>query len=181
MACHTPGPRLSDGCGGGRSQVRKQEQRLRGARGGGGVPRGSDQTRPAAVPGCAGCLGAGQSPQERKGRPWEAGARGGSRCFPGMSREAAVPRAGPGVRTRVDREAASGSLGLAFQSPASPDALLGAWRRRRRGPLFPFCPGRTSHKSRCEHPRGLAWFRGCPQDTQHVDLPAARESFGPLP
>lgn len=38
MACHTPGPRLSDGFGGGRSQVRKQEQRLRG-----GVPGDSDE------------------------------------------------------------------------------------------------------------------------------------------
>ena len=45
MACHTPGPRLSDSCGGVRSQVRKQEQRLRG----GGVSPEA-QTRPAAVP-----------------------------------------------------------------------------------------------------------------------------------
>lgn len=29
-----------------------------------------------------------------------------------------MPRAGPGVHTRADREAANGSLGLAFQSPA---------------------------------------------------------------
>ena len=67
MACHTPGPRLSDGCGGGRSQVRKQEQRLRGARGGGGASpeartrRGQQPSRDVQV-----AWGLGRAP--RRGR-----------------------------------------------------------------------------------------------------------------
>ena len=49
-------------------------------------------------------------------------------------------------------------------------------------PVSPsFCPGRTSQKSSCECPRGLAWLGRCPQDPQCLDPPAACESTGPFP
>ena len=98
MARHTPGSHFSDGCGGGGSQIRKQERRLPGV----GCPGGSDEasghprmcrgppgawTRPAAIPGLAGGpprFGRGQQPpQDVHGGP---GGPDEARCCPGTRR-----------------------------------------------------------------------------------------------
>jgi len=150
------------------------------------------QTRPAAVLGRTDARWAGQSPGRGRAAPGKRGPE-----------EAVATRPGCPGRLQCPEQGLGSPPGLAGRPPVGAPARRSraqrlAWGRAcvqplltrslvpgdtgDRVPVSPsFCTGRASQKSRCDHPRGLAWLRGCPQGTQCVDSPAACEGTGPFP